>query len=116
MTIVYFPACVPVTGGWVELWLHAGKKISIPATKQNMKIPRIRRRRRLPPTPSSANPGSVNHTAKKRGENNSAAGVTIGRAVVTMFNETVAPLVLCNVVELAGAKLQVVALGRFEHD
>ena len=33
-----------------------------------------------------------------------------------MFNDTVEPLVLCNVAELDGAKLQVVALGRFEHD
>ena len=56
------------------------------------------------------------HTAKKRGEKKTAAGVTIGRAVVTMLRVTLAPLVLCNAVELAGAKLHVVALGNPEHD
>lgn len=113
--IVKLPAGVPLAGGCVAEWLHAGMNKSSARTMPSMPIAILRRRPLRRPKPKNANPGIASQIAYNCRRNRLAAGVTIGRGVVVRLSNDVTPLVLTS---LAGLfeKLHAAPAGKLEHE
>jgi hypothetical protein len=113
MVILYVPAGVPLGGVVCRVLLQAGMSKTSVNSVESIRKPKIRRRRRSPPIPTNAIPGTISQKAKKRRVKRLAAGLVTGLAVVVTFIATDAPLIFDKVTVWEG---QLAAAGKPEQE